>query len=242
VKGGGKSLLCSFSTVNLTNLFLILYTCTGMPGAFTTTCTTEHLPGYIASAEKFKALGISKIAVVTTNDRFVNEKWGEQLGLTDTSGSSTASNMITILSDGDGDLVKNLGLADDMGFGIGTRSKRFVMVVDKGTVSDLFMDDGMDDCTTTSAANLITVLTPDPSLSVSDGEGTEISGGAILGIAAVVIGLLASQVMGGSSPSPAPAPSRAAPAAITRPAPSPSPSSARSDGSFPLLNQYMKKD
>jgi peroxiredoxin len=208
----------------------------GMPGAFTTTCTKEHLPGYIASADKFKALGIAKIAVVTTNDRFVNEKWGEQLGLTDTS-----NNMITILSDGDGDLVKNLGLAEDMGFGIGTRSKRFAMVVDNGKVVDLLMDEGMEDCTTTSADNLLQLLTPDPTAAGST-DATEVDGSVVLGVVgAVVAALIASQVMGGGGDvSPAPSPPKPTPTAISRPAPQRS--SSQSDGQFSLLNQYMKND
>jgi peroxiredoxin len=205
-----------------------------MPGAFTTTCTKEHLPGYIASASKFKALGIAKIAVVTTNDRFVNEKWGEQLGLTDTS-----NNMITILSDGDGDLVKNLGLAEDMGFGIGTRSKRFAMVVDNGKVVDLLMDEGMEDCTTTSADNLLQLLTPDPAAAGST-DATEVDGSVLLGVGAVIAALIASLVMGGGDSSPVPSP-KPAPTVISRPAPAAQRSS-QSDGQFSLLNQYMKQD
>jgi peroxiredoxin len=72
------SLIVHFWCAVISSIFLSL--CIGMPGAFTTTCAKEHLPGYTALANKFKALVIAKIAVVTTNDRFVNEKWGEQLG------------------------------------------------------------------------------------------------------------------------------------------------------------------
>jgi peroxiredoxin len=125
---------------------------TGMPGAFTPTCSKEHLPGYIKAVPKLESLGIEKIAIVTTNDRFVNDAWSETSGLD--------KSAITILCDGDGDFVKKIGLADDMGFGIGIRSKRFVLVTENGKVTYVVTDEGMEDCSATSADSLISYLAP----------------------------------------------------------------------------------
>ena len=92
----------------------------GMPGAYTTTCTKKHLPGYINAAPTLNRLGVNTIAVVTTNDRFVNSAWAEELGILNGASSGDDGDKngkeqpITILSDGDGDLVRELGLADDM--------------------------------------------------------------------------------------------------------------------------------
>ena len=88
----------------------------GMPGAYTTTCTKKHMPGYVSAAPKLKRLGVDKIAIVTTNDRFVNSAWAKDLGILNgvSSGDDGKEQAITILSDGDGDLVRELGLADDM--------------------------------------------------------------------------------------------------------------------------------
>jgi glutaredoxin/glutathione-dependent peroxiredoxin len=139
----------------------------GMPGAFTPTCTKQHLPGYIKMADKFKeSCNIDTIAIVTTNDRFVNEEWCTPLQI-------LSNPMIKILSDGDGDFVKSCGLADDMGFGMGIRSKRFAMVVDKNIVSSLYVDNGMDDCSQTSANNIFKQIAP--SSAIASLEENEIS-------------------------------------------------------------------
>ena len=130
----------------------------GMPGAFTTTCSKQHLPGYIENHSKFAKLGVDNIAVITTNDVFVNKAWSEDAGI-----DSQDTSPITFISDGDGELVKELGLVEDMGFknGVGTRSKRFALVVEDGVVIELQVDDGMDDCSASSAENMIKILTPE---------------------------------------------------------------------------------
>ena len=61
----------------------------GMPGAFTPTCNDRHLPGYYTSSDKLKSLGVSKVAVVTMNDRFVNAKW--QADMEECTGASGSS-------------------------------------------------------------------------------------------------------------------------------------------------------
>jgi len=202
-----------------------------MPGAFTPTCSKEHLPGYIQAVDKLAALGIEKVAVVTTNDRFVNEEWSRQQGLFT---NNQEGDKITLLCDGDGDLVKNMGLADDMGFGIGVRSKRFAMVTENGKVAELVTDEGMDDCSSTSAENLIERLTPEPVVSEL-GVDVKVLGGAASVVA--VVALLAMQV-GGPAP----------PAAVgIRASPPPPQSRAErpqknipTESTFSLIDQYLK--
>jgi peroxiredoxin len=106
----------------------------GMPGAYTPSCTNVHLPGFKNSLSKLQNLGVDTIAIVTTNDRFVNEAWGKDLGVISTDekdddddddASSTTTDdgsdndveekSIIMLSDGDAELVRAIGLAEDMG-------------------------------------------------------------------------------------------------------------------------------
>lgn len=103
----------------------------GMPGAFTPTCNDEHLPGYIRTADTFKDAGVSKVAVLTTNDRFVNSAWNRAVEQ-----CMSAKSSLLMLSDGDADLIKQLGMVDDMGFGMGFRSKRFAVVMTDGAIID----------------------------------------------------------------------------------------------------------
>ena len=175
----------------------------GMPGAFTPTCSSQHLPGLIASATRLRQLGVEKIAVVTTNDRFVNEEWGRMQGLFAASqvaddNDDNSKCPIIMLSDGDAALVKELGMVQDMGFGVGLRSKRFALVLENGLVTRVLTDDeGMDSCELTSATNLIQLLTPeeDQAMAVSD-DGLGVPALAAVGAGVVLLGL-ALVVMGG---------------------------------------------
>src|SRR5688572_33404756 len=87
----------------------------GMPGAFTPTCHRNHLPGYVAQADAIRAKGVDAIVVTAVNDVFVMDVWGKQSGCGD---------KIELISDGNGDFAKALGLTmDGSGFGLGTRSQ-----------------------------------------------------------------------------------------------------------------------
>jgi peroxiredoxin len=185
----------------------------GMPGAFTPVCTSEHLPGFVAASSRLKSLGVKTVAIVTTNDRFVNEQWAKSVGVipignddaidevADNSlnhdSSNTNNNILTLLSDADATLIKALGMAEDMGFGIGIRSKRFALVCENGNVTNVLLDEeGLDQCEVTSATNLIQLLTPEePEVEVID-EGEKsmdpvllVGGGVAL--SAVLLALLA---------------------------------------------------
>lgn len=127
----------------------------GMPGAFTPTCNDRHLPGFIERSQDLAAVGVKRIAVLTTNDRYVNSAWNKAVEKC----MSTKSPLL-MLSDADGDLCKEMGLVDDMGFGLGIRSKRFVLVVQDGTVKHVAVDEGPDDMESTSAESILDYLAP----------------------------------------------------------------------------------
>lgn len=104
-----------------------------VPGAFTPTCHRNHLPGFLAKADEIKTMGINAIAVVATNDVFVMNAWAKDTG---------AGDKIEFLSDGNADFAQAIGLSlDGSGFGLGTRFKRFSMVVRDGVVESLNIED-----------------------------------------------------------------------------------------------------
>jgi len=101
----------------------------GVPGAFTPTCSNQHLPGYIKDAEALKAKGVDLIACVSVNDPFVMDAWGKAQG---------ATGKVMMLADGNGELARKLGLEmDGSKFGLGQRNKRFSMILEKGTVKEI---------------------------------------------------------------------------------------------------------
>jgi glutaredoxin/glutathione-dependent peroxiredoxin len=101
----------------------------GVPGAFTPTCSAKHLPGFVQSAESFRKKGVDTIACMAVNDAFVMGAWGE---------SSKASDKVMMLADGNGEYTRALGLEmDATKFGMGSRSKRFSIIVDNGVVTKL---------------------------------------------------------------------------------------------------------
>ena len=98
----------------------------GVPGAFTPTCSDFHLPSYILRNEELRAKGVDTIACLSVNDAFVMGAWGEQQGVGDS---------VMMLADGNGDFTRALGLEmDGSGFGLGTRSQRYAMILRDGVV------------------------------------------------------------------------------------------------------------
>ena len=103
-----------------------------VPGAFTPTCSAKHLPGFIDKADALKAKGIDEVVGTAVNDAFVMGAWGKSAG---------ADGKVTLLADGNADFVKAMGLEmDGSAYGMGTRGKRFAMVVDDGKVEKLFVE------------------------------------------------------------------------------------------------------
>ena len=104
-----------------------------VPGAFTPTWSEAHLPGYVVQADAIKAKGIDDIICVAVNDAFVMGAWGK-------AGNADA---LTMVGDGNGDFTKAIGLEmDGSGFGLGTRSQRYAMVIEDGVVNTLAVEAG----------------------------------------------------------------------------------------------------
>ena len=107
-----------------------------VPGAFTPTCSKEHLPGFIDNADAIKAKGVDAIACMAVNDAFVMDAWGKSAG---------AGDKVLMLADGNGEYAAALGLElDGSGFGLGTRGQRFAMVVEDGKITQLHVEAPME--------------------------------------------------------------------------------------------------
>lgn len=105
-----------------------------VPGAFTPTCSAKHLPGFKEKAGDLKAKGVDTIACTSVNDVFVMDAWGKDQSVGDD---------IVMLADGNGGFAKQLGLdMDGSGFGMGTRSRRYSMIVDDGEITQLNVEEG----------------------------------------------------------------------------------------------------
>jgi peroxiredoxin len=121
-----------------------------VPGAFTPTCSEKHLPGFLQQADAFKAKGIDRIVCVAVNDPFVLNAWEKATGI---------DGRIEVLSDGNGELAKALGLDfDASAVGLGTRSKRYAMMVEDGVVRTLLVEDVPSQAEKSSAAALLATL------------------------------------------------------------------------------------
>ena len=103
-----------------------------LPGAYTPTCSVNHVPGYVAKAEALKGLGIDEIWCVSVNDAFVMGAWGRD---------QKAAGKVRMLADGSGDFTKSVGLTVDLtARGMGVRSSRYSMLVVDGVVKCLNVD------------------------------------------------------------------------------------------------------
>ncbi|MCE7030477.1 peroxiredoxin [Jiella avicenniae] len=119
----------------------------GVPGAFTPTCSMNHLPGFITHNDEFRQKGVDTIAVVAVNDVFVMGAWEK---------SSEATGKIQFLSDGNGELTKALGLDIDLSVaGLGVRSKRYSMLVEDGVVKQLNVEESPGQADKSSAEALL---------------------------------------------------------------------------------------
>lgn len=119
----------------------------GVPGAFTPTCSNNHLPGYLENYDAILARGVDTVAVVAVNDQFVMQAWANFTG---------GEGKLLFLADGNGDFVKATGLDHDMsGRGLGLRATRFSMIVDDGVVTALNIEEAPGEAVTSGAAALL---------------------------------------------------------------------------------------
>lgn len=104
-----------------------------VPGAFTPTCSAQHVPGYLEQAEALKAAGVDEIWCVSVNDAFVMGAWAKD---------QQTQGKIRMLADGDATFTQATGLTLDLtGKGLGLRSNRYSMLVKDGVVKALNVED-----------------------------------------------------------------------------------------------------
>jgi peroxiredoxin len=100
-----------------------------LPGAFTPTCSAQHVPGYVKNAEALKAAGVDEIWCVSVNDAFVMGAWGRD---------QHTQGKVRMMADGSGTFTQATGLTLDLiARGMGVRSQRYSMLVDNGVVKTL---------------------------------------------------------------------------------------------------------
>ena len=105
-----------------------------VPGAFTPTCSMKHLPGFVEQAQAIRGKGVDEIVCLSVNDAFVMGAWGD---------ASNARGKVRMLADGNGEFTRTIGLElDASGFGMGSRSQRYAMIVNDGKVEQLFVEPG----------------------------------------------------------------------------------------------------
>ncbi len=103
-----------------------------VPGAFTPTCSLNHLPGFVDQAEQLTAKGVDTVACMAVNDVFVMDAWGKDRGV---------GEKVVMLADGNGEYSRALGLElDASGFGMGMRGQRFAIVVDDGVATHVAIE------------------------------------------------------------------------------------------------------
>lgn len=107
-----------------------------LPGAFTPTCSSNHLPRYEELYDEFKAQGVDEIICVSVNDAFVMFKWGKEQN----------NKNVFLLPDGNGEFTRKMGmLVDKSNIGFGMRSWRYSMIVDDMNVEKMFTEEGFED-------------------------------------------------------------------------------------------------
>jgi peroxiredoxin len=121
-----------------------------VPGAFTPTCSQKHLPSFLAHIDEFTKKGVDAIVCVAVNDPFVLGAWETTSG---------AKGKVLFLSDGNAEFTKKIGMDfDGSGFGLGTRSKRYSMLVENGVVKAMNVEDSPAACSITGGEALLDAL------------------------------------------------------------------------------------
>ena len=122
----------------------------GVPGAFTPTCSNNHLPGFLENREAILGKGVDAIAVLAVNDHHVMRAWARFSG---------GEGQIDFLADGNGEFVRAAGLEADMsGGGLGMRARRFSMIVKDGRVEQLNLEEKAGSTEATGAARIMQQL------------------------------------------------------------------------------------
>ena len=111
----------------------------GLPGAYTGTCTTAHVPSFIRTMDKLAAKGVDEVICISVNDPFVMQSWGESTG------AATAG--IAMLGDGDAGFTKAIGMQFTVpAIGFHDRSKRYALYAENGVVKVLHLEENAGAC------------------------------------------------------------------------------------------------
>ena len=125
-----------------------------LPGAFTPTCSSTHLPGYNNLAPVFKASGVNEIVCISVNDTFVMNEWAKD----------QESDNVTLIPDGNGEFTEGMGLlVDKSNLGFGKRSWRYSMLVKDGTIEKMFIEPEVegDPFEVSDAETMLKYINPD---------------------------------------------------------------------------------
>jgi len=121
-----------------------------VPGAFTPGCSMQHLPGFVSNSDEILSKGVDQIVCLSVNDSFVMDAWGKDKGTGD---------KILMLGDGNGDFTEATGLTMDCsGFGLGSRSLIYSMIVDDNSVTKLNLESNPGEIAESSAENILEQL------------------------------------------------------------------------------------
>lgn len=121
-----------------------------LPGAFTPTCSEVHVPSYIDKAQALRDKGIEAVACVSTADFFVMNAWGKSMG---------TGEHVDMLGDGNQEFTNACGMSLDLSaMGLGSRSQRYVMVLDNGVVSHLALESNPGEATVSAADAVLSAL------------------------------------------------------------------------------------
>ena len=119
----------------------------GIPGAFTPTCSTKHLPGFMASGNLLSEKNIKKVICISVNDPFVMDAWGK---------AHNVQNKILMVADYNLDFTKKIGTELDLNKrGLGMRSSRYTMLIEKGNVVKFSEEEVAGKCERTAAENFL---------------------------------------------------------------------------------------
>ena len=122
----------------------------GLPGAYTSTCSKYHLPGYVKNAEKLKAKGVNKIFCISVNDPHVMNAWGE---------SNNVGNTITMLADPYLSFTKSIGAEIDRNSkGMGIRSSRYAIIIENMKVLNIQEEEETKSCGISSAEGILDLI------------------------------------------------------------------------------------
>jgi peroxiredoxin (alkyl hydroperoxide reductase subunit C) len=122
----------------------------GLPGAYTSVCSTKHLPGYIKNVDQFKSKGIDQIICISVNDPFVMDAWGK---------ANNVGNNILMLADPFINFTKAIGAeVNKSGRGLGIRSNRYTMLVDNLRVLNIKEEPDTGTCEISAAENFLKLV------------------------------------------------------------------------------------